>query len=219
MSSFRQLMMKAKGGGNRLNPLIKIVGTPTITDEFIYKDVSIVNNNGNYIYIDEIFPLSTANTWSIQLKLKYDVNTYNTSLNSPFFAYEGGTSRDGYSPVFRAEGTSSPNYKHLRPLISAVGYHNWNINVSESSYALVVGQEYYFEFGFDGTKYYIKDLDNNTILWYKNDTRKVECSNKMTLLFGTYAPNGDLIEMCSGEMDLTKFKVFVNDNLYFSAVI
>lgn len=205
MSSFRQLMMKNKA---TLNPLIVTVGSPTISSNFKYSNIS----QYSYIYINQVFPLSTANTWKMQCKFKYAQNPDpNTPI--PFIAYYGNNSNDGKSPVLRAE--CSPADK-IRCLLSSVGNSNWNINVDVGTFTFSVGTTYYLEYGFTGSKYYVLNLDNNTEIWNKSSSLKVNCSNKIALMHNGYN-NGT--EYCPSEMDLNKFKVYINDSLYFSAVV
>ena len=211
MSSFRQLMMKKKGGGSSsLNPLIVTVGSPTITEDFIYENVG----RYSYIYIDEVMPLETADSWKVQFKIHYVASSLYDSPAQPFLAYLP-TNGDGKSPVLRVEG-SPAGKNHMRPLISAVGYSSWNIAVDTTNVVFVDNTDYYLEYGFDGTKYYVKNLDTNIELWSKNDTRKCACLNKFALFRNGYN-NGT--EICLGSMDLKTFKIYINNSLYFSAVI
>ena len=207
MSGFGQLMMKNKYK-YKLNPLITIVGSPTITNDFIYKNVNMYN----YIYINELLPLSTANSWKIKFKLKYARN-YSDAVTS-FIGYYGNNSDSGKSPALRTD--NYPYANTLRCLISKVGYSNWNINIDYAYYYLTVNQQYYFEFGFSGTQYYVKDLISNTTLWSKSSSDKCECSNYISLLHSGW--NGGC-EFCPGEMDLKTFEIYINDNLYFSAIV
>lgn len=209
MSSFRQLMMRKKGGGS-LNPLITIVGSPTITDDFIYKNAGA----DDYIYINEILPLSTANSWKIKCKIKYNNNPLNTVEVCPLIAYYGNNSNDGKSPVLRTDYYSG---YLIRCLISRVGYSNWNINVNTGNFYFQVGQEYYIEYGFTGSQYYVKDLLTNNTLWSKNDTNKCECSNYIALFHNGYNDRGP--EVCGGEMDLKTLEVEINGSVYFKGVI
>lgn len=203
-------MMSSSGGGG-LNPLITVVGSPTITDDFIYKNV----NTNDYIYIDEVLPLSTANSWKIKCKIKYGRNTVRISNPAPIIGYYGTSSNDGKSPVLRAEGGGEDG--KIRTLISSVGNTSWNINVDVGTYIFVVGQEYYLEYGFTGTQYYVKDLLTNNTLWSKNNSNKCACLNKIALLHNGY--NTDGTEMCSGEMDLKTLEVEINGSVYFKGVI
>ena len=210
MSKLLAMMMNNK----KLNPIFNIVGNPTITKNFIYKDVGI----NDYIYINEILPLSTANTWKIQTKFIYKRNTNNPYASSPIIAYYGDNSNDGKSPVLRIEGAGDNELDRLRVLISSVGNSNWNINVATSNYYFIVDNEYYIEYGFDGYMYYVKDLYTNTNIWTKNNSSKCECSNYIALFHNGFVIGGDY-ELCGGEMDMKKFKVFINDELYLKGVI
>ena len=210
MSSFRQLMMRKKNG-QTLNPLIKIVGSPTITSDFIYKNVGA----NDYIYINEVLPLSTANSWKIKFKMKYRGNPLNHEYVTALIGYYGNNSNDGKSPVLRTDWWNG--YNNLRCLISRAGYSNWNINVDYANYFLNDNQEYDIEFAFTGTQYYVKNLLTNTTMWSKSSSDKCECSNLISLFHNGYYSS--YYEYCGGEMDLKTFEVYINDSLYFSAVI
>ena len=79
MSSFRQLMMRNKGGGYILNPIFKYINPngnigATVDSDFImtpnFSSVNGYSVSGG-LYIDENIPFNTANSWELQIKFYF----------------------------------------------------------------------------------------------------------------------------------------------------
>lgn len=211
MSSFRQLMMRNKGGGGTLNATV--VGNPTISNDFILSNCGY--DDYLSIILGNIIPENCMN-WKICFKIKFISqklvlvfdglnNFYNTRIQ---FFHPDLPNNCGW---LLGGGYVSPWEQWLNTrysLATSINIPNLNIDTW-----------YYLIFGFDGTKYYIDygtDGTNFTTLTYASLSVPTVFNTNITKIF---IPNrSSTTEKVEAELDLKETNIYVNGNKAWEAV-
>lgn len=213
------------------------VGTSTITATYREKtDTFTVNvSQGHYVgyltygtpsisnnvltpsadgYVKTSMPLDFGNnSWAIRLKL-HTISAvaaeYGNVLSS--IAAEGDNVT---AKMITIQNVSGGNGKSNTLWLSSDG-SNWNIS-SAQTFNLELNTDYYLEIAFDGTNSYTVKSSTDGSTWTTQKT--VTSSNKLHsgayLAFGaTTATTGAY----GGTIDLSEAKIFVNGNLWWTAV-
>jgi hypothetical protein len=152
-----------------------------------------------------VLPLNTANSW------EFDI----------VYTYNGG----GAYPCVIAPSTQT--YGIVLLVISGAFYtslgsvsSDTNICSETIGVPVVNGTTYYIKYGFDGEKYYFKyntdGSDTYTTAWTKTSTVKVYSGVPLWLMNWGYT---NATRWSAGTIDMTKFKVYVNDKLYLTGTL
>lgn len=200
MSSFRQLMMRSKGGGSGGTINGTIFGTPTISNDFIISDMTFEQNGLKFA-----FPQAT----NFRMRIKFKVT--NTGPSGIFSAGPGGDQKN-FRFSLGGDGAPSNTINFLcAGTGGSFGWATYPQNNTGVTYT-VANEWWWVEFGYDGTKFFIdKSLDGTTFtnVWTltKNST--------LNLSFGTEIISGD----SNLYVDLKECKLWEDGNLVWQGVI
>lgn len=162
--------------------------------------------SGAYIVLDEVAPLSTADSWEIQTTIKWNGGSSYPAV----FSYSGG--RDWKTPSLIYEGGNMKFY------LSSTG-NSWNLNTSGSSFIPKNGDTYDIKAGFTGDTYYLdyKLAENADYInaLSKTSTEKVHCSVPFWLMGASL--NGNYWNY--GTLNMTNTKIIVNGEPWFDGAL
>ena len=169
-------------------------GSPTITNGVLSNITS-----SNYIRSTNTLKFKTANTWKIKCKFNY---TANSTYEQGLFSGDGGTN---IQVIINTSGITR----------CAIGNNSsWFITTNNTlSTALVDGNTYTYELGYDGTNYYAA----------LNGTTEVSVASA-SKAGNTYIALGvDRLrttnQQLRGSIDLADFEVIIDDVLVWSPVL
>ena len=184
-------------------PNYTVVGSPTISADGVASGFS----QGEYIQCNNNpADIANATNWEIEVSFTADANDLSGLHNII----------DYHSDQWKAPCLGIDN-----------GYLRWNFSfnntgwdVIETLLQITVNTKYNIKYGFTGSQYYIKynntTWDNEFItLSTYSSTNKVYCA--MPFILGNYATVLD--RPLSGSIDLNAFKIYVDGDLAYQAVV
>ena len=200
MSSFRQLMMRSKGGGSGGTINGTILGTPTISDDFIISDMAFESSGLKFV-----LPVAT----NFRMRIKFKVT--NTGPSAIFSAGPGADQKN-FRFSLGGDGTPSNTINFLcAGTGGSFGWATYPNNNTGVTYT-VANEWWWVEFGYDGTKFFIdKSLDGTTFTNVWTLTR----NSTLNLSLGTEIISGD----SNLYVDLKECKLWEDGNLVWQGVI
>lgn len=193
MSSFRQLMMKNKSGGQTLNATI--VGSVNITSDFIVSG----GDDNNYVQ----FPMTNPNGQSFMFTGKFRIpdNTKGTRVLSTSWT-------DNYNIRFYTPSATPQRYQFL---IEGSGSFAWALNYTTGDINTPQNTWWWFKLGYSSGSYFFEISSDG-----ENYTTVFNVSGGAPNF--SY-PYGYIGHKAGCEFDMKELRQYVNNQLVYQGVI
>lgn len=173
MSSFRQLMMKDKGGKQLETMYLTKNGSPTIVD-----GIASGFSDSDYLY----FPIALNKPFEFKIKFMIASDSY-VSIGQMYGVFGHYNMYGIMSLGVRTNGSGITTAQML-----STNNSSWNIMESNGTTVLSKGQWYYFKLSFSGTQYKVEISSDDS-------TYSQEGISDRT----TFINNGNTLNVCLGK--------------------
>ena len=181
------------------------IGSPTISNNILTVE------SGKFVRSTVALSPASGESWKVRMKLKYN------NLPSNFANVVGGAEADGsFAKTFVIQNNNATQKQFI--MYVSADKSNWSVrNLFGGSSGISAGNWYYFEFGYDGTKYYHKLYEGG---WDGTEKETAEFTSSVTIYNGCYVGFGvkSTVNGFDGQIDLTECKMYVDDALVWQAV-